>query len=72
MYTRFKDNIWTVYLADAGFLSSKKCDFEYLLCVIDVFIKYASVKPLKFKKAATAIYVFIEIVNKSKHKPNKL
>ena len=36
---------------------------KYLLCVIDVFPKYAWVKPLKGKKAKTFLYAFIEIVN---------
>ena len=36
------------------------------------FNKYAWVKPLKDKKKAkTVFHVFIEIVNESKHKPNK-
>ena len=38
----------------------------------DVFTKYAWFKPLKDKKAKTVFYCFIEIANKSKHKPNKL
>ena len=36
---------------------------KYLLCVIDVFPKYAWVKSLKGKKAKTFHYAFIEIVN---------
>ena len=45
---------------------------KYLLYVIDVSTKYAWVKPLKDKKAKTSLHGFIKIVNKSKHKPNKL
>ena len=40
--------------------------------MIDVFIKYARVKPLKDKKAKTVFHDFIEIVNESSHTPNKL
>ena len=36
------------------------------------FTKYAGVKPLKHRKAKTVLHGFIEIVNKSKGKPNKL
>ena len=36
------------------------------------FTKYAWVKPLKDRKAKTVLHCFIEIVNKSKGKPNKL
>ena len=43
-----------------------------MLCVIDVFSKYVSIKALKDKKAKTVLHGFAEIVNKSKRKPNKL
>ena len=36
---------------------------------MDVFTKYAWVKPLNDKKANTILQGFIEIVNESKHKP---
>ena len=41
VYARFKDNIWAEYLAEMRLLSSKNWVFKYLLCAIDVFIKYA-------------------------------
>ena len=69
---RFKDNIWAVDLAEMRSLSSKNCGVKYLLRVINVFIKYASVKPLKDKKTKTVLNGFTEIVNESKRKPNKL
>ena len=47
---RFKDNIWVLDLAEMGSPSSKNTNVKYLLCVIDVFTKYAGVKPLKDKK----------------------
>ena len=50
VYARFKDNIWAVDLAEMGSLSSKNQGVQYLLHVIDVFTKYARVKPLKDKK----------------------
>ena len=71
-YARFKDYIWAVDLAEIELLSSKNKYVKYLLCVIDVFTKYAWVKPFKDKKGKTVLNVFIEIVNKSNHKPNKL
>ena len=43
-----------------------------LLSVMDVFTKYAWVKPLKDKESKTIHYHFIEIVNESNRKPNKL
>ena len=53
-------------------LSSKNKNVKYLLCVIDIFTKYPWVKPLKDKKSKTVLNAFIEIVNESNHKPNKL
>ena len=71
-YGRFKDNIWAADLAEMGSLSSKNKNVKYFLFVIDVFIKYAWVKPLKDKEGNTALNAFIEIVNESNRKPNKL
>ena len=53
-------------------LSSKNKNVKYLSCVIDVFTKYAWVKPLKDEKGKTVLNRFIKIVNESNHKPNKL
>ena len=55
-------------------LQNKRIKFnvKYLLCVIDVFTKYAWVKPFKDKKGKTVFNAFIEIVNESNCKPNKL
>ena len=50
VYVRFKDNIWAADLAEMESLSSKNKNTKYLLCVIDVFTKYAWVKPLKEAK----------------------
>ena len=55
-----------------GSLSSTNKNFKYLLCVIDVFTRYAWVKPLKDKKSKTVLNAFIEIVKESNRKPNKL
>ena len=51
---------------------SKNCGVNYLLCVTNVFTKYAWVKPLKDNKAKTVIHCFIEIKNELKRKPNNL
>ena len=55
-----------------GSLSSNNSRVKYLLCVIDFFMKYACVKPLKDKKTKKSKNGFIEIVNKYKLQPNKL
>ena len=52
-------------------MSTKNKSVKYLLCVIDVFTKYAWVKPLKDKKGKTVLSAFIDIVDESSRKPNK-
>ena len=47
----FKDNIWGADLADMQLISKFNKRFRFLLCVIDIFSKYAWVVPLKEKKA---------------------
>ena len=72
VYARFKDNISAADLAEMGSLSSKNKNVKYLLSVIDLFPIYAWVKALKDKKGKTVLNAFIEIVNESNQKPNKL
>ena len=55
-----------------GSLTSVNRGVKYLFCVIDIFTKYAWVKPLKDKKARTVLHDLIEIVNESEREPNKL
>ena len=45
VYSLFKDNIWGVDLADMQLLSKFNKGFRFLLCVIDIFSKYAWVIP---------------------------
>ena len=40
--------------------------------MIDVFNKYAWVEPLKDKKDKTVAHGFVEVLNKSKHKPSRV
>ena len=46
-------------------LSSKYKGVKCLFCVIDVFAKYAWIKPLKDKKAKTDLNIFIKTVSES-------
>ena len=72
VYARFKDNIWAADLAEMESLSSKNKIVKYLLCIMDIFIKYIWViKPLKDKKGKTVINAFMEILSESSCKPNK-
>ena len=46
--------------------------FRFLLCVIDIFSKYAWVVPLKDKKGISIVNAFQKILDKSGRKPNKI
>ena len=41
VYSTFRDNIWSVDLADMQSLSKYNKVIKYLLCAIDIFCKYA-------------------------------
>ena len=70
-YARFKDNIWAADLAEMESSPSKNKNVKYWLCMIDVFTKYACVKPLKDKKGKIVLNAFIEKINESYRKSNK-
>ena len=63
VYSQFKDNIWGVDLADMQSLSRKNKGMKYLLCVIDLFSKYAIVIPLKDKKGISIVNAFNKVIN---------
>ena len=72
VYSTFKDNIWGVDLADMQLLSKYNKGTRFLLCVIDIFSKYAWVGPLKDKKGASIVKAFQIILKQSNRKPNKI
>ena len=72
VYSQFKDNIWGVDLADMQSLSRKNKGMKYLLCVIDLYSKYAFVIPLKDKKGIRIVNAFDKIIKQSERKPNKI
>ena len=72
VYSPFKDNIWDVDLADIQLISKHNKGIKYLLCVIDLFSKYAWVIPLKDKKGSSIVNAFQKILNSSKRKLNKI
>ena len=53
-------------------LSKFNKGIKYLLCIIDLFSKYAFVVPLKDKKGVSIVNAFQSILNKSGRKPNKI
>ena len=72
MYSSFRDNIWGADLADMQLLSKFNKGYKFLLCVIDIYSKYAWVIPLKDKKGISIVKGFKKIINDSRRKPNKI
>ena len=72
VYSGFKDNIWGADLADMELISKFNKGFRFLLCVIDIFSKYASVVHLKDKKGISTVNAFQKILKESKCKLNKI
>ena len=65
VYSGFRDNIWGANLADMQLIRKFSKGFSFLLCVIDIFSKYAWVVPLKDKKAASIVNAFQKILKES-------
>ena len=72
VYSAFKGNIWGADLADMQLISKCNKGFRFLLCVIDIFNKYAWVVPLKDKKGVSIVNAFKINLYDSKRKPNKI
>ena len=62
VYSVSKDNIWGADLADMQLLSKYNKGIRFLLCVIDIFSKYAWVVPLKDKKGISIVKAFQSIL----------
>ena len=72
VYSSFRDNIWGVDLADMQSLSKYNRGIKYLLCVIDLFSKYAWVALIKDKKGTCIVNAFKKILSDFNRKPNKI
>ena len=53
-------------------ISNFNKEFRFLLCVIDIFGKYAWFVPLKDKKGISIVTAFKKILKESDRKPNKI
>ena len=62
VHSSFRNNIWGADLADMQLLSKFNKGFRFLLCVIDIFSKYAWVIPLKDKKGISIVNAFQKII----------
>ena len=72
VHAAFKDNIWGADLADMQLLSRYNKGIRFLLCVTDIFSKYAWVVLLKDKKGISIFKAFQSIFKQSNRKPNKI
>ena len=72
IYSRSKDYSWGADLADMQLISKFNKAFRFLLCVIDIFSKYACVVPLKCKKGVTIVDAFQKVLDGLNRKPNKI
>ena len=72
VYSGFKDNTWGADLANMQLISKFNKGFRFLLCVTDIFSKYAQVVPLKDKKGISRFNAFQKILKESDGKPNKI
>ena len=72
VYSSFRDNIWGADLADMQLISKSNKRFRFLLCVIDIYSKYAWVIPLKDKKRISIVNGFQKILKEYNRKPNKI
>ena len=72
VHAAFKDNVWGADFADMQLLNKCNKEIRFLLCVIDIFSKYAWVVPLKDKKDVSIVAAFQSILKQSNRKPNKI
>ena len=72
MYSSCKGNIWSVDLGDMQLISKHNKGIRYVLCVTDLFSKYAWVVPLKDKKGVSIVNAFQKNLDSPKRKLNKI
>ena len=72
MQSAFIDNIWGADLAGIQLINKFHKGFRFLLCVIDIFSKYAWFTPLKDGKGITITNAFQKRFKESNRKLNKI
>ena len=66
------DQIWAMDLIDMVEYAKQNNGDKYILCIIDVFSKFAWCIPLADKKAVTILKAFKDVIKQSKRKPEKV
>ena len=60
VHSPFIDQIWGADLADMQLISKFNKKFRFLICVVDIYSKYAWVTPLKDKKGMAITNAFLK------------
>ena len=68
VHSTFKDNIWGADLADMQLISRSNKGIRSVLCVTDIFSKFAWVVPLRAKKGVSIVASFQSILKRIKYK----
>ena len=71
VHSSFMDNIWDSDLANIELISKFNIEIRFLLCFINIFIKYAWAITLKCKRGITITNFFQKNLDASNGKPNK-
>ena len=66
VYSIFKEKIWGADVADMQLITKSNTGFRFLWNVIDIFMKYSWVVPLKHKKGYTITNASQKILKESK------
>lgn len=72
VYVSGIDSTWCVDLVDMQEWAKFNNDFKYILMVVDVFSRYAWARPLKSKSARDVFNAFMDIIDTSGRKPDKV
>ena len=72
VYSLFRDNICGVDLADMQLISKCNKEIRFLLCVFDIFTKYAWLIPLKVKEGVAIVNAFQRMSDDLKRKSYKI
>ena len=71
-YIPFIDDIWGADLPNMQLISKFNKGFGLLLCVTNIYSKYAWVTPSKYEKGITITNAFQKSLNESNCKPNEV
>lgn len=66
------DEIWAIDIASMDAFVEYNRGYKYILCLIDVFSKYAWCVPLKTKNAPTVLQAVKTVVDESKREPERI